>query len=286
VNAVSSGTLIALLFSVLAVAGPQILPQPGNPVEERTPGFSEYNTYGEPRPVDLASFAGDAGTYQRANVRTKGRVDILLPNQYYILSDGIDRVLLIPVRDMPSDIQTLVGFPVEVTGIVRQIREKQYVRGVDLDLIEDPALPPMPAPRMDWPRVSLTAIGIFDISPLARRGGAPALTRDIAADPARYAGKKVTVVGQFRGRNLFDDLPAHSQREAADWVLKDGDSAMWVTGKKPQGKGWSLDPGYKGDASKWLEVIGQAEVVKGIVYLRASQVALTSRPKAADAGDR
>jgi hypothetical protein len=282
-----SAVRVALpFFPALALAGVQILPQPGKPVEERTPGFSEYNMYGEPRSVDLASFAGDAGGYQRTNVRTKGRLDILVPNQCYTLSDGADRVLLIPARDMAfSDFQTLMGFPVEVTGIVRQIRPKEYVQGVDLDLIEDPALPPLPAPRIDWPRVSLTAIGIFDISPLARRGGDAALTRDIVADPAHYAGKKVTVVGQFRGRNLFDDLPAHSQREASDWVLKDGDSAMWVTGKKPQGKGWSLDPAYKGDASKWLEVIGKAEVVKGIVYLRASQVALTSRPKAADASD-
>jgi hypothetical protein len=277
--------VVVPLLPALALAGPQILPPPGQPTEERTPGFSEYASYGEPRPVELSSFSNEAGSYQRMNVRTRGTVDILVPNRYYTLRDGSDRVLLIPARDIAYDVGRLGGFRVEVTGVVRQIRPKEYVRGVDLDLIEDPALPPLPAPAIELPRVSLTALGMSDISPLERRGGAPALTRDIAADPARYAGKKVTVVGQFRGRNLFDDLPAHSQREASDWVLKDGDSAMWVTGKKPQGKGWSLDPAYKGDAAKWLEVIGRAEVVKGIVYLRASQVALTSRPKAADASD-
>src|SRR5262249_47477017 len=147
----------------------------------------------------------------------------------------------------------------------------------------DPDLPVLPAPDISLPRVSLTVLSMTDLTPLAKRTAPAELAKNIAADPARYAGKKLTVVGQFRGRNLFGDLPSTSQRDPSDWVLKDGDSAIWVTGKSPRGKGWSLDPGYKGDSSKWLEVVGKAEVANGIVYLRASQVGLTSAPKPLEA---
>ena len=53
----------------------------------------------------------------------------------------------------------------------------------------------------------------------------------------------VTVRGQFRGENLFGDLPSASRRRSADWVIKDDVFAVWVTGKKPKGPGWSLDAG-------------------------------------------
>jgi hypothetical protein len=101
----------------------------------------------------------------------------------------------------------------------------------------------------------------------------------ILKDPASFAGKPVVVVGQFRGRNLFGDLPEGSQRTPNDWVIRAGDQSAWVTDKPPKGKGFTLDPGYKGDASRWLEVVAKPEVVNGIVYLRASKVGLAQRQK-------
>ncbi len=85
-------------------------------------------------------------------------------------------------------------------------------------------------------------------------------------------------VGQFRGRNLFGDLPEKSARNSQDWVLKDGDAAIWVTGKAPRGDGWKLDLEYKGDSKTWLEVTGKPEVMNGIVYLKASRVIPTKAP--------
>jgi hypothetical protein len=88
----------------------------------------------------------------------------------------------------------------------------------------------------------------------------------------------VTVIGAFGGRNLFGDLPKGSQRTPNDWVLKQGTNAVWVTGKPPQGKGWRLDPDYRGDTAKWLQVTGRVEAANGVTYLRASSVALASAP--------
>jgi hypothetical protein len=48
-------------------------------------------------------------------------------------------------------------------------------------------------------------------------------------------GRVVRVRGQFRGRNLFGDLPAESQRGRDHWVLADRGAALWVMGKAPRG---------------------------------------------------
>jgi hypothetical protein len=97
------------------------------------------------------------------------------------------------------------------------------------------------------------------------------------ANPGQFVGKTVSILGQFRGRNLFGDLPEETRRKPGDWVLKDGELALWVTERPPQGKGFTLDPSYKGDTTRWLEVEGKPEVVNGVLYLRASKVTLARR---------
>ena len=57
---------------------------------------------------------------------------------------------------------------------------------------------------------------------------APSL-RNIVLFPARYRDQKVTVVGQFAGRNLLGDLPDAPARSRYDFVLRSADAAIWVT---------------------------------------------------------
>ena len=78
----------------------------------------------------------------------------------------------------------------------------------------------------------------------------------------------VHVAGQFRGQNLFGDLPSASRQRSADWVLKEDVFAVWVTGKKPTGPGWSLDAGLKRDTGKWLQVTGRVSTDHGVVTSR------------------
>jgi len=68
------------------------------------------------------------------------------------------------------------------------------------------------------------------------------------------------VLGQFRGHNLFGDLPERLWGRDDDWVLRSGEGAVWVTGKKPRGKGWSLELDYEPDGRFWLEVTGEVVV--------------------------
>ena len=96
--------------------------------------------------------------------------------------------------------------------------------------------------------------------------------------PGKLDGKAVRVRGQFRGQNLFGDLPSASRRRSADWVIKDDMFAVWVTGKKPKGSGWMFDAGLKRDTGKWLQVIGRVRTVRDVVTIEASEVTLSKPP--------
>jgi len=239
--------------------------------------------YGPPQILDLDALSMMPENYQRSHVIVEGEFSETGAGQQWILRHSGTSVLVIPGREFDvSQLRQTTGKRMEVRGIVRLLRKKQYVGKppTDLDLIEDPVLPPMPAPSVDLPGVSLTVLAIRDrtgpesFSPQEIGGGIP---RRILEEPAAYAGKTTKILGQFRGRNLFGDLPPNSARGKEDWVLKDGDTACWVMGKAPKGDGWKLDLDYKGDSKTWLEVEGKAEVVNGVVYLKASRV-IPSRP--------
>ena len=103
---------------------------------------------------------------------------------------------------------------------------------------------------------------------------------ELAARPARFDGRTIRVVGQFRGANLFADLPAKTQRKRGDWVLQDGEHAIWVTGRKPKGDGWQLDPTLKRDTGKWIEVTGKIEAKNDVAYMHAERLLLTTAPPA------
>lgn len=271
---------------VCAVAlGGQAVAQVTLPVPSPSPGSTrpQGGGYGSAVPVELESIAFDAETHQRKHVLTQGRLDILEPNQYYLLRNGAARVLVLLSHGMGhNDVLTLLGRDAEVRGIVRRIRPKEYPGGTDLDLIEDPDLPVLPAPRSDWPKVSLTLLSVAAIESSefrSKTGADRGEARQILANPPLPAtAKDVRLAGLFRGRNLFGELPAASQRLPQDWVVKDGDTAFWVTGKEPRGKGWSLDPTYRPDTTRWVEVVGKPEVANGVLYVRASRVSLIKRP--------
>ena len=220
--------------------------------------------YGPPQVADLDAIV-IADAYQRRHVITECEISVFRASQYWTCSRGGSTVLIIPGKEFDSsELGQAIGKRTEVRGIVRALRNKQYVGKPprDLDLIEDPILPPLPPPNFDqgWPRISITVIAMKDrTSPESFKsqeiGGG--ISQRILEEPAAYLGKTTKIVGQFRGRNLFGDLPPNSARGKEDWVLKEGDTAIWVMGKAPRGDGWKLDLDYKGDSKTWLEVEGQ-----------------------------
>jgi hypothetical protein len=98
-------------------------------------------------------------------------------------------------------------------------------------------------------------------------------------EPARFDGQKVTIIGQFRGRNLFGDLPEAPTQGRFEFVLRSGDAAVWVTGLQPKGKTFNLDPGKRIDTGRWLKVQGTVHTAKGLTWLDGTSIDLAAAPQ-------
>ena len=121
-------------------------------------------------------------------------------------------------------------------------------------------------------------LGPPDDKPMKRPDSPDTTLEDLVTKPERYDGKTVNVRGVFRGENLFGDLPSSSRDRSSDWVIKDDMFAVWVTGKKAKGSGWSLDASLKRDTGKWLQMMGRVRVRSGVVTLEALDVVLSKPP--------
>jgi hypothetical protein len=102
--------------------------------------------------------------------------------------------------------------------------------------------------------------------------------RAIALTPERYEGREVKVIGRFKGRNLYGDLPQALGKSKWDFVLQSADGALWVTGMRPKGKGFDLDPNARVDTGSWLEVTGVVGQVGSLVYITASSLLAATQP--------
>jgi hypothetical protein len=84
---------------------------------------------------------------------------------------------------------------------------------------------------------------------------APSL-RALALAPQQYEGRDVTLVGRFKGANLYGDLPQGVGKSKWDFVLQSADAAVWITGLRPRGRGFELDPTRRLHTGRWLQVTG------------------------------
>jgi hypothetical protein len=260
-------------------------PLGGRPADP--PPISLEGHYGPPEPADLEDVA-DGSRYLKRNVIVKGIVGSLASRLYLSLTEGQTRVMLIPYEPEDyQDLATLTGVDVEVTGIVRALPPSQKsvpcYGGVHLESkCDDYLLPELPNAQPGWPAISITVVKISDRgkTPLRRPGRNLAET---GIDSAAAAGKPVRALGQFRGADLCRDLPSTTRRDPADWVLLTSEGPVWVTGHRPEGSGFHLDPAYRGDTARWLEVTAKVEKVGEVRYLKASKVSLIARPEDASA---
>jgi hypothetical protein len=135
-----------------------------------------------------------------------------------------------------------------------------------------------------WPKpgeeLLLTATAVSE-APLAT---SPSV-RALALQPWRFADQKVTVVGQFRGRNLFGDLPSPPGKSRYDFVLRSADAAVWVTGLRPRGKGFDLSVDARVDTGRWLQVSGTLEHERGVISIAGTAIAAATEPTAPPPND-
>jgi Bacterial Ig-like domain len=128
-----------------------------------------------------------------------------------------------------------------------------------------------------WPGPGEMLVLIAERTASAEPLPAPSV-RALALDPDHYVGQDVTVVGRFRGRNLFGDLPDAPGISHWDFVLSSADGAIWVAGRRPKGDNFDLSVENRVDTGRWLEVRGTVRLDRGLVRIDAADIRAAQAP--------
>jgi Bacterial Ig-like domain len=133
-------------------------------------------------------------------------------------------------------------------------------------------------PDRPWPKAGeVTGIIVSSLAPAAPPP-APSI-RAIVLNPSRYLDQKVTITGQFSGRNLTGDLPDAPGMSRYDFVLRSADSAIWVINMRPRGKDFDLALDARIDTNRWLTLRGTVQQGRGLQWLDAEAGSLAlARP--------
>lgn len=102
--------------------------------------------------------------------------------------------------------------------------------------------------------------------------------RAIALLPEQFDNRQVTLTGRFRGRNLYGDLPQGVAKSKWDFVLQSADAAIWITGLRPKGKDFDLDPSARVDTGHWVEVKGTVQRDGTSVWLAGESIRQATAP--------
>ena len=103
--------------------------------------------------------------------------------------------------------------------------------------------------------------------------------RAVALAPERYEGASASVSGRFRGRNLLGDIAAPLPTPGKwDFVMQSADAAVWVSGLRPRGRGFELDPSARVDTGRWIQVTGTVRREGSRVWIEAREIELASPP--------
>jgi Bacterial Ig-like domain len=241
-------TLLLLVTVPLALAGPT----------------REAGAQTARRVATVAAIQNYPGFYHAQAVLVRGDViDVETPRPAVSYAGATLRLLT--RETLPSSgVQHVRG---EVLDIGRLNAEDPRLSGIDLRTIGI-------EPGSAWPRQGeIVLLRATSFEP-AERLTAPTV-RALALDPERYVDQRVTVRGEFRGRNLYGDLPqapAAAAKSRGEFVLRSADAAIWVLGKRPRGRGFSLDPESRIDTKRWLEVSGVVREERGLVWIEAADL--------------
>jgi hypothetical protein len=178
-------------------------------------------------------------------------------------------------RDIPvllNDAKTTTGLA-EVRGQLLDVGrlEPTDPRLSSYDSARDPDTWPRPGEELV---LSVTAVAEAQLATTAS-------VRGLALQPWRFEGQVVTIVGQFRGRNLYGDLPSAPAKSRYDFVLRSADAAVWITDLRPRGRGFDLSVDARVDTGRWLQVTGKVAQDRSLVTIAGSAVSATTAPEAA-----
>jgi hypothetical protein len=225
------------------------------------------------RATNLAALVAYPGFYHGRPIVIVGKV-ALDPNGQLKVSDDDGSIHVVFKGSAPDGLDEVRG---EFWDIGRMKADDIRLNAYDLRATfkVDPEAP--------WPRPGdVTAIIATAVAPVALP---PAPTiRAIVLNPARYLDQKVTVTGQYSGRNLLGDMPDAPAKSRYDFVLRSADAALWIVNMRPKmkdssGKDIELGLDARIDTSRWLTVRGTVRKARGLLLLDADAGGLTlARP--------
>jgi len=232
-------------------------------VSNAAPSYAQTAARRAASPSTLVAYPG---FYQGQLVVVRG--NLVTRDRPVLLSPAIERSIPLVFKG-PSPADGPVELRATFWDLGRLQRDDPRIAALGLDSL----LPG--GTEGEWPRPGdVMALTVTDAMAVAPSDGALTV-RQIAMEPTTYIGQKVKVTGQFRGRNLYGDVPQGPGLSQWDFVLRAADGAVWVTGLRPRGKNFNLDIGARVDTNTWLEISGIVREGKGLVWIEGQQVAVT-----------
>jgi hypothetical protein len=224
------------------------------------------------RATNLAALLAYPGFYHGRPVVVIGNVAVSQDNQIKV-SDDLASIRLIFKGNAPDGLDEIRG---EFWDIGRMKPDEPKLSTYDLRATFhfDPEGP--------WPRpgevTAIVATGVVPAPPPAP-GTAPSI-RTVVLNPSRYLEQKVTITGQYSGRNLLGDLPDAPNKSRYDFALRSADAAIWVSNMRPKvkdanGKEFELALDSRIDSGRWLQVKGTIQQGRGLLWLDAEAGTLT-----------
>ena len=184
----------------------------------------------------------------------------------YLEDDG-RRMLVIDVPPPPTGVRDRL----EVIGTFYDVGRLEP---------EDPRSVAQPFDRLATALLDKPWPGVGELKLLVAESSRPVAESDrvtlrtVALNPTAHLDDGVTLIGRFRGRNLYGDLPDAPGESRYDFVLTSADASVWVVGQEPKGDGFELDVRARIDTGRWLEVTGRVRVHEGMVVLDAGSIRL------------
>ena len=229
------------------------------------------------RVATVAALKNFPAFYHSKPVLVRG--DLKTANDRANLVTADDTIPLLVPAGLPSD--GTYDIRGEALDLGRLTPEDPRLRGTDLTRLGVD-------PGERWPNQGEVVVLRATAFDKAEPPRAPSI-RAMALDPQRYEGQRVTVAGEFRGRNLYGDLPqapADAAESRWEFVLRSADAAIWVLGKRPRGHGFEFDVNSRIDTRRWLEVAGTARHTRGFAWIQAEELREVQPMKEAPSEER
>jgi hypothetical protein len=210
------------------------------------------------RATNLAALLAHSAFYHLRPIVIVGKVS-LLDNGDLMMTDDAGTVRVVFKGSAPEGLDEIRG---EFWDLGRMHADDARLAGYDLQRTFHVD------PEGAWPRPGQVTAIVASAIAAASPPSTPTI-RAMVLYPARYLDQKVTVTGQFAGRNLLGDLPDAPARSRYDFVLRSADAAIWVTNIRPKGKDFELALDARIDTGRWLEVSGTLQQGRGLQWFDA-----------------